>query len=971
MGEIETIIAELLQLIETRENKETKETKDEDNSHVREIFGDVIEEIEADIKTETEIKINQLLEGITALNCADLLSELAAQNLNINQERIGPYIPKFLLDTGYKNLTLEEFSNLMYFVLPNNVPPLVENYLAAELDGKTRYQTLTPKEFLDLVYFVSAENRSSFVENYLAAELDDEKTRYQILTPEQFSRLMRVVQEDKVPQFVENYLAAKPDNEKTRYQILTVEDFLNSVGVVSPSNRTQFVEKYLTAELDNKKTRYQTLDIEELLYLISAVPNDFKFVIKYLEADLVDGTRRIQTISHNELCMALAYLNSWQDVLKYVEEQKKDFALPNQKIVIEFIISSDAEISAFFLAGLLREQLITIENLAVILRQAYGNDLMLVEFVVGFINNDEIPKEWLDDGKRLSLVKKSIELITDNEAILDIIEAAKKKELFVGGGVEILELIKDIYIKILKLSKEVLSRASVNSLPEEGLKKLKDLFGDSFDPEQYNLGQILSYYYVQNNQDDFFDLLGEELKSQLKDSFKLPDDVAFFTEEDYNFLCILFGDVGLLEFQKFCTYLADRKVEISDDVLSNPVLNLDDISFIRMEGEEDLEKAKSRVTALFQTIIKKEKIDKKEVLNFLRNFFNEEDWKEISKDNKKKIYKTFTRSPKETAFLFSQPGALSEFISEATTAEDGCVKNFSAKFDAMLARYLMPNAVLAALYNFYLGSVFTPLLQLPTSVLGDVTHGGDRSNDVVLRNEIINEQILNPAGFLAGFIKYLEGNNAEFDRVKECLVLSEGEEKFFEFNPELLALINSAENQEEKTFIINQVFTNIIEDDVFDNEEDKYTKLNQYIAFCAISPLAESIGSTELQEWFEKMTQFGSMFSQAVSEIKESDIKEIKEALEEHRREQGDLEEEELVAPLQQRNQLKRPAEALEASEKKRPRVEEQNSLKRPADESEGARGKGSASRKEGKDDPRTSKSNWKPTATTRRRKIT
>ena len=61
------------------------------------------------------------------------------------------------------------------------------------------------------------------------------------------------------------------------------------------------------------------------------------------------------------------------------------------------------------------------------------------------------------------------------------------------------------------------------------------------------------------------------------------------------------------------------------------------------------------------------------------------------------------------------------------------------------------------------------MLQLPTSVLGDVTHGGDRNaNDVVLRNEIINEQILNPAGFLAGFIKYLEGNNAEFDRVKEC-----------------------------------------------------------------------------------------------------------------------------------------------------------------------------------------------------------
>ena len=34
-----------------------------------------------------------------------------------------------------------------------------------------------------------------------------------------------------------------------------------------------------------------------------------------------------------------AYLNSWQDVLKYVEEQKKDFALPNQKIVIELLLA--------------------------------------------------------------------------------------------------------------------------------------------------------------------------------------------------------------------------------------------------------------------------------------------------------------------------------------------------------------------------------------------------------------------------------------------------------------------------------------------------------------------------------------------------------------------------------------------------------------------------------------------------------
>ncbi len=738
------------------------------------------------------------------------------------------------------------------------------------------------------------------------------------------------------------YLLFPLENGKRRFETLDLQTFESLISYLDLRSRGKFYLEYLRADLGDGKARFQTLDWKNFNHLILKIGSTEEFCQEYFNT-VLDGKRRAEVLTALE-CATI--INSSFQIQKLYSR----FPLPEvvyspfstlelfaalqqggckfsiQQIASAFISSTDLKTveKNIFLSHLIRSNIITEEELPDIFRKAYQSDLMLTWFVIEFIPNFKLSQE----NSAKNLIRALTPLINDDEAFLMMLESPRIRHLFNNSELEVLNLVKGRGRNNFRSTNEALSKVTLVNLLEESLANLRIMFGDTFNPEEYNLSDILAYYSLGQNLEGFVALLSEDIKKQLRENYKLPEDAVFFTSKDYfrgqrvardyQMLCAILGDLKLPTFARACGYLADRKKQISDNVLTNPTLNLESVGFIRSKKDEAPEAVKQRVTKQFQEIIKKPKehIAKAEVLDFLSNFFDETDWQTLSDLNKDKVYRTFFRNPKDTAFLFSQKGALAEFVAEVSTANDGCVKNFAAKFDCLLARHLMPNPALAALYGFYIKEVFSPLAQMPTETLGDIMHGGDRTGDVALKNEIISQQRLNPIAFIKCFEKYLARDLDERVRVQKHLLL---EEKTLKIPAEILRHLESIIDQAEMEVAINSIFGSALDENA--------DKLDQLLAFYAARECLSETNldeSPHLVEYIKEITELRKQFEVSLNNVT---VEEIEASLKQHKKsskEAGTVKESEELAEKEVEARRERFRAKMKERDEKPKRKEEQ-----------------------------------------------
>jgi hypothetical protein len=388
--------------------------------------------------------------------------------------------------------------------------------------------------------------------------------------------------------------------------------------------------------------------------------------------------------------------------------------------------------------------------------------------------NKSIPKK----STLLQLARATAHAITSPQNLESLSEHLRLNKIIKDEKGK-LDLIKGYYKKSFKAINSFLERTSLKEegvLTEEGKEHLAGLFGKRFELKNYNLSDIFSYFYLSKNFDFFNKILNPAFKEKSqKEDLKLPDDVSYFLKPDYQALQIICTNLDLPKVEPLADFLLNEKIQIPAVNSATAEINFNEMVDVNSGDDANANNSfstsrKDQITAQFKSLLESEP-SKEAVIDFFSNFYSPEDFRSISDFNKTKIYETFKNQKNEFAFIFSKKGALASFIAEVSSVEDGCVRNIGTKFESMLSQHLIEDKISGIIYGCYLTNILLPIGQMPTSIVGDVTHGGDANKDSALQNSIINEQTLNLPGFINGVEKCISENLGQNHSVQHKLAL--------------------------------------------------------------------------------------------------------------------------------------------------------------------------------------------------------
>ena len=183
------------------------------------------------------------------------------------------------------------------------------------------------------------------------------------------------------------------------------------------------------------------------------------------------------------------------------------------------------------------------EKIAILCKNLYpNNELYQVELFAKFISSGafasedknlikEFVKELQDDKGALKIINISRDIIRNDYDILDI--ASNRLS---ANYQSIREFLQKPLIDVLNEEGEVLKEGS---LTEEGIKTVKDLFGDAVLTER-NLADLFSYYDINGGLNIFKALLKPQALAGMKDDYVPTKDHPYISGVEYQKLKTLF-----------------------------------------------------------------------------------------------------------------------------------------------------------------------------------------------------------------------------------------------------------------------------------------------------------------------------------------------------------------------------------------------------------------------------------------------
>ncbi|MCE3255613.1 MAG: hypothetical protein K0R25_1107 [Rickettsiaceae bacterium] len=398
-----------------------------------------------------------------------------------------------------------------------------------------------------------------------------------------------------------------------------------------------------------------------------------------------------------------------------------------------------------------------------------NNESMQAALFEAFLNKnmlnkaDDLPmiKEFISNLKEDDVVLKLLKKVQNQLRLeeKDILDIASSRTH--GKYQSIYQLLCDAELK--------------NSVTEEGLGKLRRLFGQGYD--QIPLNNLFFYYEIKGNVNGFISLLNPEFKDQVKSRFKPTDKYIYISGSEYESFRALTG-ANLPSVKFLSSYLENEappikrvneklidncwinfnSPQIAAENLNNPgKLSLEESDeskeesgYSNKEQDPTILAKQEKILAEFKRLLKieKEELVDSEVTEFFKAVLNID--ADINEKNQKKLKELFAENKSELIYLFKIEGTLDRLNSWFYTIGDGCVANIGTQLKNFLFQSLITDPCAQILYPIFCEKIVTPVLN----------SGGDRlrssPNGInIFHTDAINNSFIFPNGLVAELKKSL------------------------------------------------------------------------------------------------------------------------------------------------------------------------------------------------------------------------
>ena len=372
-----------------------------------------------------------------------------------------------------------------------------------------------------------------------------------------------------------------------------------------------------------------------------------------------------------------------------------------------------------------------IENFIDLTKALHPSEAMQCEFVKEFIKKNQI------NQNNINGLRPFIEGLHDNELALDLINNLSRKGMLVDEK-DTLSLVKNRSKKQYAFLTEIVGDKTLNDcITSEGIATLKAIFGEDLKvgDQSITVGDLISYYDIENQNSTLSAMLKQEFKKQLRDNFSPSVEMLLYKPQELDKLNQLLDerevsfDVKnhLLENAKLCDYLKE-KVGNVEEIDSSKTYQINFVNFGIEEGK------KAEINTLFNKLLKSNDLDKEEVAKFFSDLLGIA----FSDSDGDKLKTFFQKNKKELAHCFCDKELSKEnFESLFTTIHDGCFANIGTQFKKMLYGAMIEDEVAQILYAVADDKIFSEIIN---------NHGRDImfGNFSPINNAIIKSYSLSP-----------------------------------------------------------------------------------------------------------------------------------------------------------------------------------------------------------------------------------
>jgi uncharacterized membrane protein YheB (UPF0754 family) len=401
---------------------------------------------------------------------------------------------------------------------------------------------------------------------------------------------------------------------------------------------------------------------------------------------------------------------------KLLEVIKSNFGLHNYEVITKFCAN----------------EVLPKDKIPTLCKNLYPNlELLQAELFNEFIQAKQLTKE------DIGIIKSFTSTLTENDPALSVLKAAKEKCGL--SETDILDIAGDrLHSKYGSITELLKGNTLQNSLTDEGLGKVKALFGDARSAS-ITLAGLFSYYDITDNIGGFTALVKPEVLAGIKQNFIPSDKSAYIQEAEYKKLQVLAG-VDLPPMTDLCTYLKSK-------VPPTPQLNaaaIDEYKIDFNKCESVPPEKQPGVQDKFKALLKADNPSADDVADLFSPFYQKamKLGHTIDESEKKKLCEFFKGNKNEVALLFSREGGLDKFAGCIGALGDGCVANIATQVKDSLYTTLITDPSDQKLYLCFSGKIAAPILNSGGDHLGGSATGTD-----VFNNHTINRSCISPIGF--------------------------------------------------------------------------------------------------------------------------------------------------------------------------------------------------------------------------------
>jgi len=425
-----------------------------------------------------------------------------------------------------------------------------------------------------------------------------------------------------------------------------------------------------------------------------------------------------------------------------------------------------------------------------------------VDFLVDCAKSKIITKEIFVEN--FSLFKDFVASIQNQELILHFFEELLQNEISLSE-LQILKIVEGRLRRRYIFLAEVIDKISFDEggnpiylsklLTAEGLQNITNLFGDA--EEKISLSELFAYYVFRGEIANLVGHLSAEVKSKIQDNFKLPDDMAYLTQLEYQEMqSLLEGRINMSEAASLCSYLQSKvaipefilnedsyQINFTDSNLASAILEYERLKAqsktpetdktvarprspspelakqteVAYKAAEEEQKKNAELNAKFINLLKLPNPTAEEVMNGFGVLFDAEFVNLLSENlsERGKFCEFFNQNKNKIANLLSQKDGLMKLSSCLGALKDGCVHNITTQFNMILYDQYIHSVSDKMVYLLFLRTVVQDLsVRQNVPIFDDVVESP-------LQKELIRECRIYPRGFFTALRREFTMNESQ------------------------------------------------------------------------------------------------------------------------------------------------------------------------------------------------------------------